>query len=332
MPINKNAAFRYKIIDSCLRNNRKRYPGLQFIQEKVTEALGLNSFISVSSLNKDFKAMRDFYKAPIKYSYREGGYYYDDPDFSINNYPFSPDEIEALDVSTAFLRQLKYSGFFKNFETVVNKLLNGYRIGDISGLENAKIIQTEEPASDNGVGWIALLLEAIVCKNQVSVKYQRFNTDQPKTHHFSPYVLKEYRNRWYVTGYSIEAKSLTSLVLDRVQSIELLKEGFVQDPHFEEDKYFTYSFGATVHPLAAPEKVELLFNKSLEGYFKTKPLHHTQQLQQSKDGILVQIECYITPELEMTILSYGEQVKALAPHTLVQRIKKRVEALSYVYR
>jgi len=46
----------------------------------------------------------------------------------------------------------------------------------------------------------------------------------------------------------------------------------------------------------------------------------------------LEIECYLTPELEMTILSYAEKVKVLAPVELVDRVKKRAEALVEVYR
>lgn len=75
MPDSKNAAFRYRIIDSCLRSTRNRFPSIEDLQQNVTDALNLSSYISTSSLNKDMKAMRDFFKAPIKYHKLEKGYY-----------------------------------------------------------------------------------------------------------------------------------------------------------------------------------------------------------------------------------------------------------------
>ena len=68
MPVNKNAAFRHRIIDSCLRNPRKPFPSKEYLQEQVSEALNLTDLISASSIDKDLKAMRDFYKAPIAYN------------------------------------------------------------------------------------------------------------------------------------------------------------------------------------------------------------------------------------------------------------------------
>lgn len=331
MPVNKNAAFRYRIIDECLRNKRKKFPSIQDIQEKITSILGLDSLISVSSINKDFKTMRDFYNAPIKFNTYEKGYFYDDPEFSINNFPLSTEEIEVLDLSTAFLKQLKFSGYFKQFEGAIDKLISGFRVSKIPGFEKKMLIQTEEPIANTGVDWLDNLYVAIIEQKPVQINYQRFNVKQSTTHLFSPYVLREYRNRWYVTGYSSEGKNFTTLALDRILGCEIQDSGFYLDESFNAFEFFKYSFGATVYPNAKPQSVQLLFDKSLEGYLKTKPLHQTQDMQRVYNGILVKIDCYLTPELEMTILGYGEQVKVLGPAKFVTTIKKRVQALGFVY-
>ena len=50
MPINKNAAFRYRIIDGCLRNSMRKYPTLQMLKEMIMEAAGLET-LSDSQVN-----------------------------------------------------------------------------------------------------------------------------------------------------------------------------------------------------------------------------------------------------------------------------------------
>jgi predicted DNA-binding transcriptional regulator YafY len=302
------------------------------IQERVTMILGLDSLISVSSINKDFKAMRAFYNAPIKFNALEKGYYYEEPEFSINSFPLSTEEIEVLDLSTAFLRQLKYSGYFSQFEAAIDKLISGFRVSKIPGYEKKILIQTEEPISNTGVDWLDVIYDAIIQSKALKVIYLRFNVTKPTLHTLSPYVLREYRNRWYVTGYSTEVKSIVTLALDRIHSCEKLKQGFYLDKEFNASEYFKYSFGVTVNNNTKPHRVELLFDKMLEGYFRTKPLHHSQVIEKSEQGIVVKMECYLTPELEMTILSYGEQVKVLSPDKLVQKIKKRITAMGFVYK
>jgi predicted DNA-binding transcriptional regulator YafY len=332
MPVNKNAAFRYRIIDEFLRNKRKKYPSLEDIQEKVTSVLGLDVLISASSINKDFKVMRDFYQAPIKFNSYEKGYFYEDPEFSINSFPLSTEEIEVLDLSTAFLKQLKFSGYFNHFEGAIDKLISGFRVSKIPGFEKKMLIQTEEPTANTGVDWLDTLYIAILEQKPVLINYHRFNAKKATNHLFSPYVLREYRNRWYLTGYSSEGKNITTLALDRIVDCEISQNRFILDESFNATDFFKYSFGATVHANAKPYSVQLLFDKALEGYLNTKPLHHTQQMSIENNDILVKIDCYLTPELEMTILGYGEQVKVLAPAEFVNTIKRRVKAMGYVYK
>ena len=332
MPVNKNAAFRYRIIDSALRNPRKRFPSIEYLQQLVTEALDLSNLISLSSLNKDIKTMKDFYKAPICFSREHKGYYYDDPHFSINNLPLTAEEISALDLSTSFLKQIKFSGYFRQFESAIEKLISGLRISQIPGYENRTFLETEEPIADTGIRWLEQVYTAIVMQQPLVVSYRRFNSPDTKEHFLSPYVIREYRNRWYVTGNSQLSDSLVTLAFDRVLDIQTGDFPFRETPGFDGETYFRYAFGATVFNNADPYKVTLHFDTAAAGYLLTKPLHASQKILSQDDGLLLEIECYLTPELEMTILSYGEQVKVLGPVELVERIQKRVEAMGYLYR
>ena len=329
MPLNKNAAFRYRIIDGCLKNNMRKYPTLQMLKEVIMEHLSLNS-LSDSQVNKDLKAMKDMYNAPIKCHKEHKGYYYEDPHFSIQSFPLTEDEIRVLDLSTSILKQIKYSGYFQQFESVIEKLISGFRISRIPGYENRHILEMEEPLIDTGIKWIEMVYESILSKQPLFVEYKKFNSDEVKSHVMSAYVIREYRNRWYVTGYSERAEGITTLALDRVQKMELLKSGY-HSADFNEEDYFKYSFGATVYSNSTPYKVELLLHESLAGYMLTKPLHATQKIISDKNGLHLEIECYLTPELEMTILSYAEKVRVLSPDVLRERIGTRAAALVDLY-
>lgn len=332
MPATKNAAFRHRIIDACLRNKRKPYPSIEELQETVSEGLNMEDPISVSTINKDLKAMRDFYKAPICFDKYRKGYYYEDPYFSIQSFPLTEEEVRILDLSSSFLKQIKYSGYFTQFESVIEKLISGFRLSKIPGYENRQLLETEEPLSDTGIRWLETVYSAILHKDSLTVKYKRFNSMETKTHAFSPYLLREYRNRWYMIGYSEKAESITTLALDRVASIEKSSQRYISTEGFNEKDYFQYSFGVTVYAQAEPYVVELLFDKAVAGYLLTKPLHASQQAEMGEDGLRLQIECYLTPELEMTILGYGETVQVLGPEILKNRILARAGALLNRYR
>ena len=331
MPVTKNAAFRHRIIDACLRNNLRPYPTMEYLQDRVSEALNLDKVISRSSIDKDFKAMRDFYKAPIAYDTYRRGYYYEDPNFSINSFPLTPEEIQILDLSTSFLKQIKYSGYFQQFESVIEKLISGFRISKIPGYEGRQFLEVEEPIADLGMKWLEPLYTAILEKHPLVIYYKRFNQPDTKDHHFSIYAIREYRNRWYAVGYSERAETILTLALDRFVDIQKGPQSYRPAGNFNEADYFKYSFGVTAFNDATPYKVQLLFDASTAGYILTKPLHASQQTQETEEGLLTEIECYLTPELEMMILSHGEKVKVLAPDVLASRIDERIQAMTYLY-
>jgi len=330
MPVNKNAAFRYRIIDACLRNNMRKYPSLQVIKEVIMEAMGLDS-LSDSQVNKDIRAMKDIYNAPIENHKVYGGYYYTEEDFSINSFPLTQDEIRVLDLSTSILKQIKFSGYFKQFESVIDKLISGFRLSQIPGYENRHIIEVEQPLSDTGLGWIEVVYDSIIHRQPLNISYKKFMSDEIKQHTFSAYVIREYRNRWYITGYSDLAEGITTLALDRVHDMEVLPSGY-RALDFDANDFFKYGFGATVYQDAKPHKVSLVFDSSLAGYMLTKPLHATQKVISYDGELHLELECYLTPELESTILSYAEKVRVLEPEILKERILKRADEMLSLYK
>jgi predicted DNA-binding transcriptional regulator YafY len=329
MPKNKSASLRYRIIDACLTNTRRKYPTIEDIIEKISEQLGTS--ISESMLNKDFAEMRSTLGAPIAYSKTHKGYYYSEPNYSLKEFPLTNEEIEALDFSTALLHHVKGTRLFDQFENAINKLIEGYRISKVIGKPEKQFLQVEEPTKYLEQPWLETLLKSVIEKYAVQVEYQAFGK-QPKVHMFSAYLLKEYRNRWYVVGHSDRADDIIILALDRIMSINDSRGKYIQTDNFIPEDYFKYSFGITQISGAEPEKVELVFMKSQAPYIKSQPLHHSQHLIHEDDKtVSFGYEVYITQELIMTILSYGSTVVVKKPAKLKSQIKQEVQKMAKLY-
>lgn len=329
MPINKNAFLRYRIIDGCLTNTLTPYLSKARIIEKIQESLGEK--ISSSQFDKDIAAMRLEFGAPIVYHRIEKGYYYSDRTFSLNTFPLTPEEITALDFSTSVLKILKHSGLFNQFEGAIDKVISGYRVGRILGKSDGEIIQVEAPLEDAGARWIEVLYKAIIEKQTLKINYQPFGKEV-KAHIYSPYLLKEYRNRWYLAGYSVRAKNAIVLALDRIRSVEPASEVYFNDPGFNGKEYFKYSFGVTHRYTDSPEKVLLSFTPQQAKYVLSQPLHHSQKLiLENPEEVQVEMEVYVTQDLVMTILSYGDGVRVLQPQSLVDSMKETIDKMKALY-
>ena len=127
MPHIKNALIRYRIIDRCIRNKYKQYPSKQELREACEEALyGSNDGANIcdSTIEKDMFAMRMEHDAPIKYSKRHGGYYYEDPEFTINDIPLTEEDLSAIKFAANTLMQFRDADMFKQFGNAIDKIVD----------------------------------------------------------------------------------------------------------------------------------------------------------------------------------------------------------------
>ncbi len=101
MPVNRNALIRYRTIDKCLQNRRRKWTIDDLIDacnDSLYEFEGISKGISMRTIRMDLNTMRSEklgYNAPIVVT--ENRYYsYDDPDYSIANVPLTHDDLNTL--------------------------------------------------------------------------------------------------------------------------------------------------------------------------------------------------------------------------------------------
>lgn len=329
MPKIKSAGVRYRIIDGCLTNTMHPYPTLEYLQEKIEQQL--DTSISISMLNKDLAAMKQLYNAPIVYDKARGGYAYSDTDFSIAEFPLTVEEREALDISTALLQQIRGTKIFQQFENAINKVIEGYRISKIAGIEQRQFLQVEEPVRSPNNPFLEQLLQSIIHQRPLAITYQGYGREA-KLHQFSAHLLKEYRNCWYVVGYSDRGKNLLVFALDRIKDIAASDAKYIKVEGFDPADFFKYSFGITQIHDAEAERVVLRFTAYQAPFVLNQPLHHSQQvLKQTDEFVELEYHVYLTTELIMTILSYGKQVKVVSPQKLANTIQATAQEMAALY-
>ena len=328
MPANKEAFIRYRIIDEMLRDKRKTYPSMDDFIDVMLEKLGKE--FSISTIQKDIKAMKQDdllgFLAPIKYSKRENGYYYTDNKYSIANIPLSEKDLDSLEFAATLLQQFKGVKMFNDFESAVDKIFNAINVNSLlSEKEIEETIQFEKIPKYKGDEHIGKLLEFIKDRNCINIEYQKFNSDEVKTHTLSPYLLKEYRNRWYLIGMNHKNEYINTFGLDRIDYIEKSNKKFKFHKTFSPKTYFKHAFGITTFTGEA-KNVVLSFNKHQKDYILTQELHESQEIISIKeDELIISLKVGITVELIMAIMSFGDNVKVISPESLKETIKQKLK-------
>ncbi|MEO1714932.1 MAG: phytanoyl-CoA dioxygenase family protein, partial [Bacteroidota bacterium] len=116
---------------------------------------------------------------------------------------------------------------------------------------------------------------------------------------------------------------------DRIIEVTESEAPYVPNTTLHLKDYFRDVVGVSVEENGQTERIEIFVEQNHLPYVLTKPIHHSQQLQQKMPGGgIITLDVQLNFELEKELLGYGETIKVLSPPRLVRRLKKRV-ALSH---
>lgn len=145
----------------------------------------------------------------------------------------------------------------------------------------------------------------------------------------SPYVLKEFRNRWFVFGRRLANGKVFNLALDRIQFMgpAPADAAYIPMGNFDPEKWFNDMIGVTKDRTMKSEIVRFRATPMESKYIRTKPFHKSQMvIEEDLDGFTTfEMRVIVNPELERDLLAYGEGLEVLSPKTLRDTIKKRLK-------
>lgn len=194
----------------------------------------------------------------------------------------------------------------------MNYALTGAR--DISG----KIFLEEVPSARD---WLNPVIDALRSNLRLNFDYHPFTRSRSTVGIvLEPYLLKIFRQRWYVAGWNVAEERFKTYALDRMTRCVVTNEHFEQDPDFDAETYFKDAFGIVVDQ-GPVRQITLRTDPRQAKYFRALPLHHSQS-EQICDGYSdFTYRMRVTDDLISELLSYGSRIHILEPRELQTRIK-----------
>ena len=326
MPINKLALVRYKTIDYCLQNRFRKWT-LEDLVEACSGALdeyeGISKGVSKRTVQLDIQNMRSEklgYNAPIVVTDKKY-YSYEEKDYSITNIPVSRQDLSTLSEAVEVLKQFKGFGYFQELTGMVNKLEDKIYKQKHKG---KSYIDFEKNDLLKGLEFIDPLHKAIIDKKTLELTYQSFKAKESSQLLFYPYLLKEYRNRWFLLG-GTKRNNIMTLALDRIVSVKVATgEKYVKLDSIDVDTFYDDIIGVSKVPNQRPQNIVMKIDKANAPYIVTKPIHSSQQiLKEDVDGTIFSIKVVWNFELEREILGFGEFIRVLSPRRLKNKISYR---------
>lgn len=319
---------RIEILDEILRGSRK-YSFVD-LMEKLNSSLELAGYpeISRKTLFNDLKFLKEEKGAPInKPTHNEPFYYYTEK-FSIKNITLDEDELYLLRQASEILKKAAPFQISSEIDLIISKLDNR-----IETNSNNTVIEFENNNLLHGLDYIKPIFEAITSKSALKISYQSFNSKMQNDIIFSPYLLKEYRNRWFVFGKNSDYNTISVLGLDRIKKIGNSNDIYNETLSFNPEKHFSNLIGVSIPKDSEVQSIEIKVRAELVPYLITKPIHKNQEVvkKYSNGDVLIKLELIINYELKSLILSFGSGMIIKKPLYLKQEIINEIEKIKNNY-
>lgn len=322
MASNKHAQIRYKVLDDCFSNFRRKFY-INDLLEKCNEALreiyGIDhSGIKIRTLRSDISYMRDRAgEAGVEIEVLDDGngnyYRYSERDFSIYKHGLAEGDLAQLKETIMMLQRFNGMPNFDWMAELVVKLEDKLNLRGGS----QSVVGYDENKSYTGLDWFQDLFDAIINKIVLRITYTTF-TEVTYEWIIHPYYIKEYNNRWFLFGLNEENGVLYNIPLDRIEEIQQVNKEYI-DSKDNIEEYLEDVIGVSVYPIEK-ENIQLKFSKHRFPYIMTKALHNSQRIVDF-DNHIIEISVIPNNELDALVLSFGKDIEVLSPTSYREKIQ-----------
>ena len=217
-------------------------------------------------------------------------------------------------------------------KSLTNWMLDSYAVnsamGDVSQI--AERIEVEDVPSARE--YLSTVMDALRDNQALSFTYAGFNRSRAeKDIVFHPWMVKRYKNRWYMLGYKVKSRDIRTYALDRVREMRTLNEHFTIPEDINLEEYFGSIIGVTSSK-ADVRNVRLKVTPTQAKYLRALPLHRSQMEEVHDDYSIFSYRLKLNYELVHELLSFGPSVTVLEPRELRIMVTSELEATLENYR
>lgn len=207
-------------------------------------------------------------------------------------------------------------------------LLNTFAVNNLINESHhlkRRIVFEQIPSGQN---FLTPVIEAMRDGMSIEIKYKSFWRQDEYTTEVEPYFVKVFKQRWYLIARNKIKDAIRIYALDRIHALTQTGNAFVMPKDFSPEEYFYNSFGIISQDNCPPEIVELKVYGTQKEYFRTLPLHHSQEEVENAGGYSI-FRYYLSPTYDFIqeILSHGCEVEVLSPQHLRDEVRSHAATI-----
>lgn len=244
---------------------------------------------------------------------------------------FTQKELEKLRQATALLDKYKFSDVFGDISGSLQKVIDVIEISSSQGSGgNDDFISPEKAPHFRGSEYLVPIILAIREEQVLRIYYQPFYEDKPYFADVHPYLLKEYRSRWYLIGLHDFKEQLRTYSLDRIRDIRKAELPY-RKKSISARQYFRNSIGI-IAPEGEPPRIRIAVQKTQAQYLITQPWHESQNIEEEDDErVIFSFRVHPTYEFKSLLLSHGKDLQVLEPESLKNQMREELQTMIRYY-
>ena len=169
------------------------------------------------------------------------------------------------------------------------------------------------------------LVRAIENKQVLRLYYLPFYEDKPYFNEVHPYLLKEYKSRWYLVGLNAFKGKVRTYALDRIRDLQMAGGEEYSLPAFDTEAYFKNAIGI-IAPEGPPPLIKLAVQLTQAQYLISRPWHDSQNiLEENEEQVVFSFRVHPTYEFRSLVLSLGKDGAIVEPVSLREEMKQELE-------
>lgn len=241
---------------------------------------------------------------------------------------------DMFDINIVCDKHTNYKYYIENSDDIKKDgirtwLLNTFAVNNlINEAYNLKHrIMFEEIPS--GQKFLTPLIESMRDSRTIILRYKSFWQQDEFSVEVEPYLVKIFRQRWYLLARNTNKGVLRIYALDRILELWQTEKTFLYPENFCPEDYFYNSFGIISQDNCPPEYIELKVYGTQVKFFRTLPLHHSQKEIKNTDEYSI-FSYYLSPTYDFIqeLLSHGYNVEVLSPQHVRDEIRMHAETIA----
>lgn len=334
MPIDRNKILRYKILNGCFQDMSRQYrigDLLEYVNREL-ERYDLKP-VSRRTIQLDLQTLQaEPYNVEFDPVLRMSNCYrYADTSFSLELLQLTPKDRDALTRTIEVLLE-RYSDPDEQNPQWQWMLTTLQSIADDRPLESAEpYVSFENNEAYSGNVNFAALLESIINRHPVEIRYKPFVQETAEDKKIHPYYLKQYNSRWFLFAAVEGQDEIWNFALDRILRVRQWKHSY-RPPQVDFNDYFSDMIGVSRNSDMPIEQITLKVSNRRYPYVETKPFSEKQRIvRHDGETHTVAFPMRVNNELVQKLLSFGDDIEVLQPQHLRQRMATIVEEMTKRY-